>query len=71
MRTTFPHRSLVRERPSRALVQRRALALSMATRRSSIRGFGPVRRRTIVVAGRMHYPECVVRCSDQPYGVGE
>src|SRR3979490_2300948 len=32
MRTTFPHRSLVRERPSRALVQRRALALSMATR---------------------------------------
>jgi hypothetical protein len=61
MRTTFPHRSLVRERPSRALVQRCALALSMATRR---RGAGRGGEgRTIVVAGRMHYPECVVRCS--------
>jgi hypothetical protein len=65
IRTTFPHRSFIRKRPSSSLVQRRARALSMATPAGSD-GVGG-HTASIVAAGAMHYPGAVVRCSSKPW----
>jgi hypothetical protein len=55
IRTTFPHRSFIRKRPSSSLVQRRARALSMATpagsgAAESIRGLLSPPERCITLA---------------------
>src|SRR5882757_4170589 len=74
IRTTFPHRSLVRERPSRLVVV--ILCRSVvngddsrgAARADNVRSGGA---HTIVVVGVMYYAECVVRCFVQLHWVGE
>jgi hypothetical protein len=65
MRTTFPHRSLVRERPSKGgSTTLRPHIVNGNPAPGAVKRLRAGPRRTIVVADRMHYPARVVRCSD-------